>query len=112
MTIGLSYMTGGDRFILTAGSAGLVYDPGTGKVTGDLASGLRQELEPRGARCAAVAVRGDADAADRQRANGSLTGTITHAGRRDYDFRVAMTEKTVKVAIGPGCPSARPTDAP
>jgi hypothetical protein len=111
LTLGLSYITGGDRFILTAGSAGLVYDPPAGKLTGELATGYGKnanraapDAQPSQLVATLTQPTGSAD--------GALTGKITHAGRRDYDFRVAMAEKTVTVATGPGCPSARPTDTP
>ena len=111
LTVGLSYITGGDRFALTAGAVALVYDPAAGKITGELGTGYGKNSN-----------RATTDAQPSQfegtltpptgTANGSLAGTITHAGRRDYAFRVEVTQKTVRVASGPGCPSARPTDAP
>jgi hypothetical protein len=111
ITIGLAYLTGGDRFALTAGAVALVYDPGTGKITGDLGTGYGKNSN-----------RATTDAQPSQfegtltpptgGANGSLVGTIRHAGRRDHEFRVEMTQKTVKIASGAGCPSARPSDTP
>ncbi len=111
LTLGLSYLTGGDRFALTAGAVALAYDPATGGVTGALATGYgknsnRAAPDAQPSQLVATLVRPAGGA------NGSLTGTITHAGRRDYQFKVEMTEKTIQVASGPGCPSARPTDAP
>jgi hypothetical protein len=110
LTVGLGYMTGGDRFALTAGSLTLVYDPATGAVTGDVATGYgknsnRATTDAQPSQLVATLVRPAGGA------NGSLTGTISHAGRRDYQFTVEMAEKTIQVGSGPGCPSARPTDA-
>jgi hypothetical protein len=111
MTLGLSYITGGDRFILTAGTAALAYDPGSGKVTGELATGYGKNASRAAPDAQPSKFEGTLTLPSGS-TEGSLTGRITHAGRRDYDFRVAMIEKSVSVAIGPGCPSARPTDAP
>ncbi len=88
-----------------------MYDPATGDVTGDVATGYgknsnRATTDPQPSQFSGTLIRGSASA------NGSFSGTITHAGRRDYAFRVETTEKTIQVASGPGCPSTRPTDAP
>src|SRR6185295_19066307 len=39
LRVGLGYFTGGDRIAFTANSATLTYDPATGKVSGDVATG-------------------------------------------------------------------------
>jgi len=111
ITLGLGYMTGGDRIAFTAGSVSLSYDPASGRVSGNVDTGYgknsnRATKDPAPSRFEGVLTRAAAASA-----NGVLTGSIAHSAR-SFEFRIEMTEKTIQVAVGPGCTSARPTDLP
>ena len=57
LNVGLSYITGGDNVAFTAGSVTLTYDLATGRVSGPVATGYGEELEPRHEGQPAVVVR-------------------------------------------------------
>lgn len=108
LTVGLSYMTGGDRFAFTAGSGTLTYDPATGRVSGDVDTGYGKNSNRASTDASPSRFEGSLTRPTGG-ANGLLTGSIAHAART-FEFRVEMTEKTIATASGPGCPSTRPTD--
>jgi hypothetical protein len=110
LKVGLGYFTGGDRFAFTASSSALAYDPATGRLSGDLATGYgknsnRATTDSQPAPFQGTLTRPTGGA------NGLLVGSIAHHART-FEFRVEMTEKTVQVATSPGCTVTAPTDAP
>jgi hypothetical protein len=111
ITVGLSYLTGGDRVAFTASSVTLAYDPATGDVTGDVATGYGKNSNRATTDTAPSAFTGTLRRAGASGGNGTLEGSIAHRART-FAFKVPTTEKTVVVAMGPGCASARPSDAP
>jgi hypothetical protein len=110
LRVGLGYFTGGDRFAFTASSNTLAYDPATGKVSGDVATGYgknsnRATTDAQPSRFVGVVTRPSGGA------NGTFTGSIAHHART-FAFRLEIAERTVQVATGPGCTATSPTDAP
>jgi len=104
LIVGLSYATGGDRFVLTAGAGTLTYDVASGRVSGPLGTGYGKNS--KSATPDPISdpsqFEGILTHPDGSGANGQLTGTITHSGRRDFHFVVEMTEI---------CASTHPTGA-
>ncbi len=111
LTIGLSYLTGGDRFAFTAGSVALAYDAASGRLTGDVATGYGKNSNRATTDAAPSKFEGTLRPLPSPGTDGVLTGSIAHPART-FAFTVPMTTKTIRVASGPGCPSVRPTDAP
>lgn len=110
LKVGLGYFTGGDRIAFTASSNTLTYDPATGRLSGDLATGYgknsnRATTDTQAAPFTGTLTRPSGGA------NGLLVGSIAHHART-FEFRVEMTEGTIQVAVGPGCSATSPTDAP
>lgn len=109
LAVGLSYMTGGDRFAFTASSVTLAYDLVSGRVTGDVRTGFGKNSNRATTDASPARFDGTLTRASGAGGIGMLSGSIAHAVRT-FEFRIEMTEKPIRVASGPGCPSARPTD--
>ena len=80
-------------------------------MTGDVDTGYGNNSNRATTDTAPSAFRGHLQRPDASGANGVLDGSIAHRAR-DFTFRLPMIEKTIVVATGPGCASARPSDTP
>lgn len=110
LTIGLSFMTGGDRYAFTAGAVDLAYDATSGRVSGDVDTGYGKNSNRATKDAGPSRFDGTFTRAASPGTNGLLKGSIAHTART-FAFELEMTERTAQVAQGPGCSSARPTDA-
>ncbi len=94
LTLGLNYSTGGEFFSLTAGAVDLAYDPGTGAVSGAVATGYGKDSRTAFPDPLNDPSRFDGTLIhpDGSGANGRLDGRITRAGRQAFHFVVEMKE--------------------